>query len=148
MSLPPTQLELAIIQELTRLHTGNYIYEHQALRIHERAVENARILRRLQLIEPKWIHDFCKAEGWHIHKDYSHWQITYPDVGRKTYKPYTCFTLKHKKKDATADRVWRAIKGIAKHDDMSMDAVIDKVMTYAPSAIERLASVAEGRTSS
>ncbi len=122
--------------------SGNYIYEHQALAILERAQENSRILRRLQLIEPKWIHAYLTDLEWNIHTDYSHWQFTYPEVGKSTYKPYTCFTLKKEKKDATADKVWNAIHSLARYHKCTMDEIIDKVMSYA-TAIERLASLGD-----
>jgi hypothetical protein len=128
-----------IVQELSRVITGAPIYEHQAIAILERAEANATILRKLARIEPQWVHDYCAAQEWHVHKDRSHWQMTAPK-GR--FKRYACFSLKMEKKAVTAAKMWNAVEQIAEHYKVSMNDVIKELMSYS-NVIEQLASLGE-----
>ena len=119
--------------------TGTHIYERQAVEILERAEKNASTLRKLERIEPQWVHNYCAAQEWHVHKDRSHWQITAPK-GR--FKRYACFCLKMEKQDVSAGDMWNAVKLIAYHYKVSMDEVIKELMSYA-NVIEQLASLGD-----
>ena len=128
-----------LVQELARMILKTPIYEHQALAILERAKDNAALLRKLERIEPQWVHDYCASQEWYVHKGRQHWQITAP---KDRWKPYAYFCLKMKKSDNTADIMWSAIQGIAQHYKTTMDNVIKEVMSYA-NVIDQLASIGE-----
>ena len=128
-----------IVQELARMITGSAIYERQAVGILVRAEKNAVLLRKLDRIDPQWVHNYCAAQEWYIHKEYSHWQMTAP---KHRWKPFACVVLKMEKKDVTAQAMWDALKEIAKHYKTGMDNIIKEVMTYA-NVIDQLASLGD-----
>ena len=129
-----------LVQELARMITGDHIYEHQAVEIFEKAVKNAALLKQLELIDPQWVQNYCAAQEWYVHTDYSHWQATAP---KDRWKPYACIVLKNEKDKVTADRMWTAIHDIAKHYKTDVRNIIKEVMSYAPSVVDRLASLAD-----
>jgi hypothetical protein len=134
--------KIALIQKLYHSIKGDHIYAHEAVAYFDKAQQQAATLAQLDKIQPQWIHDYLVEKGWHHHKDYSHWQFTAP---RGRWKVYASFCLKMKKKDATAEQMWRAVTEIAKHEggyskDVTRDMVISRIFASV-SAIEALGSV-------